>query len=131
MSDWPISQKSLLLFTKNITSAANAGDVIVATVTLQACLIKSIVVKANAAQTADLTYIIIAGGASKVVTFIDSVSGVIGNIAATDQQVAWIGAVTLDAADTIVITLAGSGATAVNLQITIEYEAIVDGGYLV
>jgi hypothetical protein len=127
VSDWPIAK---VLFTKNITSAANAGDVTVATATLQSCLIKSIVVKANNAQTADLTYIIVSGGASKVVTFIDQVSGVRGNIAATDQQVAWTGAVTLDAADTIIMTLTGSGATAVNLQITIEYEAIVDGGYL-
>jgi hypothetical protein len=130
MSDWPIAKNGILLFTKNITSAANAGDVTVATATLQSCLIKSIIVKANDAQTADLTYIIVSGGASKVVTFIDQVSGIRGNIAVATKQVAWTGAVTLDATDTIVITLAGSGATAVNLQITIEYEAIVDGGYL-
>jgi hypothetical protein len=121
---------AIQMFTKNITSAANAGDVTVATITTQACLIKSIVVKANAAQTADLGSIIIAGGTSKVVTFIDIVTGVQGNIAATDQQVSWVGAAALDATDTIVITLAGSGATAVDLQVTVEYEAVVSGGYL-
>jgi hypothetical protein len=118
------------IFEKSITSAANAGDVTVATVTSQACLIKSIIVKANNTQTTDLTYIIVSGGTSKVVTFIDQVSGVRGNIAATDQQVGWIGAVILDATDTIVITLVGSGATAVNLQVTIEYVTVVVGGYL-
>ena len=118
-------------FTKNITSAANAGAVTVATVTTQAAHIKSLVVQANAAQTADLGSVTVTGGTSNVVTFIDIVTGVRGNIAATHQQVAWMGAATLPATATIVITLAGSGATAVNLQVTIEYEAIVDGGYLV
>jgi hypothetical protein len=87
-------------------------------------------VKANDTQTTDLTYIIVSGGTSKVVTFIDQVSGVRDNIAATDQQVAWTGAVTLDATDTVIMTLIGSGATAVNLQVTIEYVAVVGGGYL-
>lgn len=130
MSDFPV-HRPLKQFTKAITSAANVGDVTVATVTGQACMIKAITVKANAAQTADLTYIIVSGGASKVITFIDQVTGVRGNIAATDQQVSWSGAVQLDATDTIVITLSGGGATAVNLQVSIEYSAVVDGGYLV
>jgi len=119
-----------LMFTKNITSAANAGAVTVATVGTQACRLKSVVVKANAAQTTDLGSIKVTCGASNVVTLIDIVTGVYANIKADDQQVSWTGAVDIDVADTIVITLAGSEATAVNLQVTIEYEAIVSGGTL-
>lgn len=117
-------------FTKNINSAANAGDVVVATVTAQSCFIKRIVLRSNGATTADLTNAAIYGGAGKVVTFIDSVTGVRANIAAVDQQVSWGGAATLPATKTIVISLTGTGATAVNLQVDIELFAIVDGGYL-
>jgi len=118
-------------FTKNITSAANAGDVNIATVTAQTCLIKRIIVRANAAQTGDLTKIGVYGGTGKVVTFIDDVTGVRANIAATDQQVYSSDPISLPATKTIVITLTGTGGTAVNLQIDIEYEAVADGGYLV
>jgi len=118
------------IFTKNITSAANAGDVTLATVTSQACFIKSIVVKANSTQTTDLIYIIVSGGSNKAITFIDQVSGIRANIADTDQQVSWDGSVQLDATDTIIITLTGSGSTAVNLQVTIQYMPAVSGGYL-
>lgn len=115
---------------KQITSAANAGDVTVATISTQPCLIKSIVLRANAAITADLTSAAIYGGAGKVVTFIDAASGARANIAATDKQVFWVGAVAFGTGKTIVITLTGTGATAVNFQVTIEYEAAEDGGYL-
>jgi hypothetical protein len=118
------------VFTKQITSAANAGDVTVATATTQASMLKSCVVRANAAQTTNLGSITITCGTSKVITLIDIVTGVRGNIAATDQSVSWVGSVTLPVNATIVITLAGSGATAVDLQVTIEYLAIVSGGTL-
>ncbi len=118
-------------FTKNITSAANAGDVTVATVTTQACKLKSVVVRANAAQTANLTSIAITCGTLKVVTLIDAVLGLRQNIAATDQQVSWSGDVTLPVGGLIVITLVGAVGTAVNLQVDIEMQAIADGGYLV
>ena len=118
------------VFTKNITSAANAGDVIVATITTQPCLIKSVVVRSNGATTADLTSVAVFGGAGKVVTLLDAVAGLRVNIAAADQQIAWVGAMTLAATKTVVITLAGTGATAVNLQVDVEYMAIADTGYL-
>jgi len=118
------------IFSKQITSAANAGDVTVATITTQPCFIKRIVLRSNGATTADLTNAAIYGGAGKVLTFIDSVTGVRANIAAADQQVAWVGAATFAATKTIVITLTGTGATAVDLQVDIEYCSIVDGGYL-
>ena len=117
-------------FTKQITSAANAGAVTVATITTQACKIKSLVVRSNGATTADLTSIAVTGGASNVVTFIDSTTGLRANIAAADQQVSWLGRATFAATKTIIITLTGTGATAVDLQVDVEYESIVDGGYL-
>uniref|UniRef100_A0A6M3J2I9 Uncharacterized protein n=1 Tax=viral metagenome TaxID=1070528 RepID=A0A6M3J2I9_9ZZZZ len=118
------------VFTKQVTSAANAGDVLVATVTTQPCLIKRLIVRSNGATTADLTNIGVYGGAGKVVTFIDNVTGVRANIAAADQQVYTSDPVSLPATKTIVITLTGGGATAVDFQIDIEYEAVVAGGYL-
>lgn len=121
---------STMVFTKNITSAANAGDVTVATITTQPCFIKRIVLRSNGATTANLTNAAIYGGAGKVVTFIDSVTGIRANIAAADQQVSWEGVASFAATKTIVITLTGTGGTAVNLQVDIEYEAVTDGGYL-
>jgi len=117
-------------FTKQITSAANAGAVTVATVTTQPCKIESIVVRSNGATTADLTSIAITGGASGVVTFLSAVEGVRANIAAADQQISWEGSVTLAATKTIVITLVGGGATPVDLQVDITYRPIVAGGTL-
>lgn len=118
-------------FTRHMTDAANhAGDVVIATATAQAVKLKSLAVRANAAQTADLTSIAISCGAAKVVVLIDAVLGLRQNIAAQDQQVSWEGTVTLPVGGTIVITYAGTGATAVNLQVDVEYEAITDSGYL-
>lgn len=114
-----------------MTSAANAGAVTISTVTSQPCLIKSIVVNANAAQTANLTSCAVTGGTSGAVTFIDSSIAIQANLDATNKQVAWTGAVRLEATKTIVMTYIGSAATATNMTITIEYEACIAGGYLV
>ena len=118
-------------FTKQVTAAANAAPLTLATVALQPVMIKSLVVRSNGATTADLTSIAVTGGAGGVVTFVSAAQGIRANIAAADQQVSWQGAVTLKAAGTIVMTFVGTGATALNLQVDIEYEAIVDTGYLV
>lgn len=114
-----------------MTSAANAGAVTIATITTQPCLIKSIVVHANAAQTANLTSCAVTGGASNVVTFINSATATQANLDAADKQVAWTGAVRLAATKTIVMTHVGVAATATNMTVTIEYEACIAGGYLV
>jgi hypothetical protein len=113
-----------------VTSAANAGAVTVATITAQPCTIKSVIVRSNGATTADLTSVIVTGGAGGVVTFIDVATGARANIAAADQQVGWVGAAAFAATKTMVITLAGTGATAVDLTVIVEYSANVDGGYL-
>ncbi len=119
------------IFTKNITSAANANAVTVATVTTQPCFIESIVLRSNGATTADLTSAAITGGASGVVSFITDAQAPKANIDAADKQVSWSGAVTLAATKTIVITLTGTGETAVDLQVDVKYRPIVAGGYLV
>jgi hypothetical protein len=122
------------IFTKAITSAANAGDVTVATVTTQPCWIDGIIVHSDGATTADLTNIGIYGGASKVITFINTTDGAKANIDAQDEQVTKGyegGGVYLPATATIVITLTGTGATAVDLNVIVKYRACVNDGYLV
>jgi hypothetical protein len=114
----------------SITAAANAGVTTVATITSQPCLIKSIVIHADAAQTGDMTTCAVEGGVLQVVEFIGVGSATQANLDAADKQVPWTGAVRLAATKTITIDLQGTGATAVDLTVTIEYEACVDGGYL-
>jgi hypothetical protein len=117
-------------FTKNITSAANAGDVTVATIKNGTCLIKSVILRSNGATTANLTSAGIFGGASKVITFLSATDAVKANIDAADKQVSWYGAVTLKTDKTIVISLVGTGSATVDLDVDIEYEAITSGAYL-
>lgn len=114
----------------SITSAANAGDVTVATITTQPCIIESVVIHADAAQTGDMTSCGVFGGAGKVITFVSAADAVQAELDAADKQVRWIGAVRLAATKTIVISLVGTGATAVDLTIIITYRACVSGGYL-
>jgi hypothetical protein len=121
------------IFTKQVTSAADATDVTVATVTTAPVLIKSLTVRANGATTANLTNIGVYGGTSKVVTFINTTDGVKANIDATGEQVTFSlgdGPVYLNTAETIVMTLTGTGAAAVDLQVIVELVAVTDGGYL-
>ena len=118
----------------SVTSAANAGDVTLATITTQPCIIDSIIVHADTGQTADLTSCAVYGGAAKVLTFIDNQDAIQANLNAADKQVAWSasnsGSVRLAATKTIIMTLAGTGATAVDQTVTIIYRSAVDGGYL-
>lgn len=113
-----------------ITSAANAGNILVATITTQPCLIEAVIIHADAAQTVDMTTCAVYGGAANVVTFIGIADAIQANLNAADKQVAWTGAVRLAATKTIVIDLLGTGVTAVNLTITIKYRACVSDGYL-
>jgi hypothetical protein len=118
------------IFTKNITAAANAGVTTVGTITTQSCLIKRIVLRANGVTTADLTSAAIEGGASQAVEFISAATAVTASINADDEQVAFSGAAVLDATKTITIDLQGTGATAVDLDVIVEYCAITAGGYI-
>ena len=118
------------VFQKSITSASNAGDVTVATITTAACCIESVVVKSVAAPPADLTSVSV-WAASKVISLISVALGSFTNLNAIDAQVSQTGmCVELAATKTVVITMAGSGATANNLLVTVVYRAAADGGYL-
>ena len=114
-----------------ITAAANAGDTTVATITAQPCMIESITIYANAAQTADMTSCAVEGGTGQVVEFIGAATAIQASLDAADKQVSWTGAVRLAATKTITIDLQGTGATAVDLTVSVKYRACVDGGYLV
>jgi len=115
----------------SITAAANAGVTTVATITDQPCLIKSVTIHADAAQTADMTTAAVEGGVNQVVEFIGTTDATQANLDTADKQVGWTGAVRLAATKTIAIDLQGTGATATDLTISIEYISCVDGGYLV
>lgn len=119
------------VFEKSVTSAANVGDVTLATITTQPCVIKSIVIHVDTASQVDLTSAAVTGGASKVIIFIDASDAAKENLDAIDEQVAWTGAVRLVATKTIIMTLVGTGATPVDLTVTITYFAAVTNGYLV
>lgn len=114
----------------SITAAANAGITTVATVTEQPCLIESIVIHADAAQTGDMTSCAVEGGVNQVIEFIAAGVAVQADLDAADKQVAWTGAVRLAAGKIIYIDLQGTGATAVDLTITIKYRPCIDNGYL-
>ena len=120
------------VFDKSITVAANAGATTVATVAASGggCIIESVILHADAAQTGDLTNAPITGGASGAVTFLTGAQTIQDNLDAADEQVAWIGAVYLAHGKTIVITPAGTGGTALNLTVSVTYRASVDGGLI-
>lgn len=118
------------VFIKSVTSAANAGDVTLATVMTAPVTIDAISVVANSASQTDLTSAAVYGGASKVITFLDATDMAKANIDAADECVDWDGAVRLGVGKTIVMTLAGTGSTPVDLIVTVTYHSNSDGGYL-
>jgi len=114
----------------SITANADAGVTTVATITTQPCMIKSVTIHADAAQTADMTTCAVEGGTNQVVEFIGTTDAIQANLDAADKQVGWTGAVRFAASEVITIDLQGTGATATDLTISIEYMSCVDGGYL-
>lgn len=115
----------------SVTSAANAGNVTVGTITTGACLIKSVVLHSDSAQTTDLASAAIYGGAGNVITFISAVEAAQANLDAVDRQISWQGAVRLNTGKVITIDLVGTGVTAVDLTVIIEYEGTVNGAHIV
>jgi hypothetical protein len=113
-------------FQKNITSAANAGAVDIATVA-GVVFIEAITVRSKGATTANLTNITVVGGTLNVIEFVDDVTGVQANLDATDKQVAWEGYVELPNAVKIQMVLTGIAGTAVDLQVTIKYRSVSSG----
>jgi len=113
-------------FQKNITSAANAGAVDIATVA-GVVFVEAIVVRSKGVTTANLTNIQVLGGTSNVIVFIDDVTGLRANLDAQDKQVAWDGSVELPNGVKIQIVLTGIADTAVDLQVTVKYRSVSSG----
>ena len=117
--------------TVSVVAAANAGaDTTLGTVTTQPCIIQGVVIHADAAQTADLTSCPVLGGAAKVLTFISAADATQANLSAENKQRGWDGEVYLPTGSTIVMVHNGTGATALDLTVTLRYVATVNGGYL-
>lgn len=118
------------IFTKMIAQAANLGSYTLATVGTQKCRIKSIVLRSVAASQTDMSSCAITGGDSNVITFLSAADTIVNNLDAIDDQVSWSGDVVLPVGGIIKATLAGTGATVTNLEASIEYLPLVDGGLL-
>lgn len=117
--------------TISVTAAANAAaDTTLGTVTTQGCIIKGVVIHADAAQTANLTSCPVHGGAAKVLTFIDAATAIQASLDAENKQVKYEGEIYLPTGSTLVMVHNGSGAAALNLTVTVRYVSIVNGGYL-
>ncbi|MEA3281679.1 MAG: hypothetical protein U9Q68_03830 [Euryarchaeota archaeon] len=114
-----------------VGSAANAAaDTTLVTVTTQPCIILGVALVAYGAQTADLTSCPIVGGASEVLTFIPAADAIQANLNAANKQLGWNGEVYLTTGSTIKMQHNGTGATALDLHVSIRYVAESNGGYL-
>ncbi len=118
------------IFTKMIAQVANLGLYTLATVGVQKCRIKSIVLRSVSASQIDMTSCAITGGDSNVITFLSAADTIVGNLDAIDDQVSWSGDVVLPVGGTIKANLIGTGATVTDLEASIEYMPLVDGGLL-
>ena len=120
-------------FKKIITSAANAGNVLIGTINTQTCRIESITQRAISAAQTDLTTAATYGGvdiATHTIVFIPAVLATKANLTNINDQLGWEGKVSLPAGSVIAIELVGTGATPVNLEIVVEYVSIIGGGYI-
>ena len=124
-------------FSLEITSPANAGDVLVATVVAPPntvivtskprIKINSVLVRSRGNTTADLTSAGVYAGAAKVLTLVDPALATKANLAALDAQEQGVGPWVLDVGGTVVISLVGTGATPVDLTVTIDYQPLNQG----
>lgn len=119
------------VFVKSITSAADAGDVTVAT-SHTGVILKSITVRTATGTCVDLGNIGVYAGAGKVLTLIDTTAGDVSNLNAVDKQVSWSGNVYLADTKTVIITLTndGSGSTAQDFSVVLEYISVSNDAYM-
>ena len=115
-----------------VTVAANYGDLVLATSYKTSCCIRGVIIRAVAASQTDLTTCAVYAGAAKVITLVTTAQATKADLTAIDQQVcrALLTEIELQPSSTIIMTLAGTGITPVNLLVSIEYEAMADGGYI-
>lgn len=115
----------------SITAAANAAsDTTLATVATGGVLVRGVVIHADAAQTADLTSCPVMGGAGKAITIIAAADALAADFNAENKQVSWTGEIYLPVGATIVMVHNGTGATALDLTVSIRYKPTVLGGTL-
>ena len=113
-----------------VTAAANAGLTVIATATAQPCLVKTSIIYPDEAAPAHLTSAALKANPSQVTELISAAVATQAALAAIAKQVNSVVPARLAVGDTIVIDLQGTGTDAVAFTVSIEYEAIVDGGYL-
>ena len=116
--------------TEQVAVAANAGNTTVFTATTQPFILTSCVIRAAGVTTADLTSAALEAATAQTVELISAATAAVANINAAGEQVSWTGAVYLAAGETVNMDLAGTGGTAVDLQVTCSGHAVVDLGYL-
>lgn len=107
-----------------ITSAANAGNVVLATCYYGTLVIESIILRAVGAAPADLTHIAVYANAGNINTLIDPGLGIQPNLDNAGDQVSAVGPWALAGGANITATLTGTGATAVAIYAYITYKVM-------
>ena len=119
-------------FEKQITSAANAGQIDIGTVGGGSVIANVIIMSSNGSTTSDLNYASITSGPASTPTVSTHINGpsdgLKAYIDAQGKQVGWTGVTYLKAGDKIVMNLNGTGATAVDLDVVVRYVATTISG---
>jgi len=114
----------------NVTSPANNLRTVLASVASQPCTVKYVIIRAKTAAPADLTTCAMNAGTGDVLPLIVVGLATQANLNAVDRQVGSTDLAELPVGATITMDLQGTGPTAVDLVVTIGYEACADGGYI-
>lgn len=120
-------------YTADLTGAgyeANAGDKVMFTATTQDMMLTGLALRAKSSQTADLTSAAVSADVSKRVSIFNAAQAARVNIADEGNQIGWTGRVLLPVGSTVVVTLAGTGANTVDLEIVAEAYPMANGGTL-
>ena len=117
------------IFTYQITSNADAGDVVMATST-DNVIVHGLTIRSNGATTADFTSMAIYASAAKRITMLTDAQGVLANLVNNGNQIIvdyGLSGVMLGNGETIIATMTGTGATAVDISVFINYSAVTNG----
>jgi len=114
----------------NVTSPANNLVTILFNVLIQPCIVNEVIIRAKTAAPAHLTSCAMNAGTADALHLIVVGLAIQANLNAVDKQVGSTDLVELPVGSTITMDLQGTGATAVDLIVTIGYRACADGGYI-
>lgn len=118
----------------SISVPANAGDVTVTTVLGtpygNPVKVNSIIIRSNGATTVDFTSIGVYAGVAKAITLLTPAMGIRANLLTTGMLVEAVGPWILNAGETIIATLTGTGPTAVRMTMEMEFAAVGRGASL-